>query len=241
VVIAIAVLTLVSVAGQVWKYSVGDGSLVRFVDLNRERNLPTWYQGLVLAACTAMLWTIGCDRARRRLGGARYWQSLALVFLYLACDEVFKLHERTIEPNRNALELPRLLALYAWVIPGATAVAVVGLLYLRFVWRLPRPTRNGFVLAGVLYVGGALGMELVSGVYHVAVGYGTYGYIALAHVAEVLEMAGAAVLLHALLEYARRELPNGLASVARPRDETGRRVAATGAGKSKKAGMMDPA
>jgi len=38
----------------------------------------------------------------------------------------------------------------------------MGLLYWQFVWALPKPTRNRFILAAAIYVGGALVIEVIS-------------------------------------------------------------------------------
>ena len=51
---------------------------------------------------------------------------------------------------------------YAWVVPGAIFVLIVALAYLRFFASLPRKTRRQFLVAGALFVLGALGMEMLS-------------------------------------------------------------------------------
>lgn len=63
----IVALALLSLAGHFWRLWAGGSSLTRFFDLNRERNLPTWFQGMMLLSAAGLLWSIGCDRARRAL------------------------------------------------------------------------------------------------------------------------------------------------------------------------------
>ena len=65
-----AVLTVLSAMGQTAKFLLNDprlGSVARFLDLNRERNLPTWYQGITLVLCTVLLG--GIAGARRSTSG----------------------------------------------------------------------------------------------------------------------------------------------------------------------------
>ena len=67
-----ASLTALSIAGQVVNQTLVKGvpgrewlgHPIRFFDLNRERNVPTWYQGLTLLLSGAILWGIAAATAR---------------------------------------------------------------------------------------------------------------------------------------------------------------------------------
>ena len=54
---------------------------------------------------------------------------------------------------------------YSWVIPGAALVALLGIALLRFLRSLPRTTRRRLWAAGVLFLSGAIGLEMVGGAY----------------------------------------------------------------------------
>ena len=224
------VLVVLSLCGQFAKLALRLewlGSAIRFFDLNRERNLPTWYQGLTLLLCAVLLWSIAGVRKRAAAPYVAYWRGLALIFVYLFCDEVFKWHERTVEPLRRWLDLGGFF-LYAWVVPAALLVVLVGLLYIRFLLHLPKPTRRLFILAGALYVAGAMGMEMIGGKIHSQGGYGTMRYAAIATIEEVLEMTAVIVFVYALLTYANEHLAEPLRIAGRRitfRDED-RRAAA---------------
>jgi hypothetical protein len=87
---------------------------------------------------------------------------------------------------------------YAWSVLGVVFVLAFALVYLPFVLRLESSTRRLFIVSGGLYVGGALGMELVQG-WHDGL-YGINGTTALiTTVEEVLEMLGIVVFIYALL------------------------------------------
>jgi len=85
---------------------------------------------------------------------------------------------------------------------------VTGLAYLKFLLHLPRKTRDLFLLAGSIYVGGALGMEMVCGYYADAVGQRNLIYGLMASVEEILEMVGVIVFIYALLSYIGSYLEN---------------------------------
>jgi hypothetical protein len=62
-------------------------------------------------------------------------------------------------------------------------------------------TRILFLLAGVVYVGGALGMEMVAGVYDQSHGYENAVTATMANVEETMEMAGLVIFIYALTAY----------------------------------------
>jgi hypothetical protein len=202
-------LLLASTAGQLSKHLWGHDRLwgfVRLFDLDQEGNVPTWYQAMALLVCAGLLTAI--TRHRRRLGApyAVHWTVLAVIFLGLSIDEAASIHEMAVHPLRAAWHT-RGIFYFAWVIPGGAFVLLVGLAYLPFLAALPGPTRRLFIAAGALYVGGAVGMELVEG--YVVEGYVVEGYhgtenlafIVASTVEEGLEMVGIVIFIRALMGY----------------------------------------
>ena len=92
------------------------------------------------------------------------------------------------------------------MIPYGVAVVVFGLIYWRFLYRLPRRTALGFVLAGGLFVTGAIGAEMVGGWYLEQHGSATPLYVAIQTVEEALEMVGILVFISSMLGYADQRL-----------------------------------
>ena len=78
--------------------------------------------------------------------------------------------------------------------------------YLRFLMHLSLPIRNLFIAAGLIYVGGAIGLEAIGGRH-----FDLYGkdavYQVYTTVEELLEMTGIVVFIYALLEHIRIEFP----------------------------------
>jgi hypothetical protein len=91
-----------------------------------------------------------------------------------------------------------------WAIPALAGLVAVGLYYLPFLWRLPGRTRILFVLAGVIFIGGAIGVEMLSGNFYETHG-DTLGYSLVVTLEESLEMAGVIVFVYAILDYVARK------------------------------------
>jgi hypothetical protein len=107
---------------------------------------------------------------------------------------------------------------FSWVVPGAGLVALFALAFLPLLRRLPARPRGQFLLAGGLYVAGALGMELPLGWWTERAGEDTLVYAVLDHVEEVLELVGASLFLAALVEQLGLRLRVTLAAEGQPEE-----------------------
>jgi hypothetical protein len=181
--------------------------LIDTFDLNVENNIPTFFSTFILVAASALLAVIAGISTADRYSG--HWKWLAIIFLFLGVDEDASLHELLIVPVRDHLSVAGPLY-FAWVIPYGLAVLVIGLLYLRFVWSLPVRTRWLFIVAGSIYIGGAIGFESAGGWY-----FSLHGevedlpYSLLVAAEEFLEMSGIILFIYALLDYLRERLAGG--------------------------------
>jgi hypothetical protein len=91
---------------------------------------------------------------------------------------------------------------YGWVIVAAATIALLAVLYWRFVFALPRSTRIRFITAGGLYLAGEMGMEMVGGSIIDRDG-ATLAYALSTSVEEFLAMLGVLVAFGALLRETR--------------------------------------
>lgn len=196
------VLGLASTAVQIGKYVYGyRADWTRAINLDREMNIPTVYSGLLLLSCALLLHGIAQQKQQTGDRFARRWRWLSRIFVFLALDEVLSIHEILIIPEvAEALRLPSFLQ-QVWVIPAAVFVVWLGYLYWPFWRQLPRRTRRDTAIAAALYVGGALGFEMIGGAYADWDGQQNLTYALLATVEELLEMFGLIVFLLALLGY----------------------------------------
>jgi len=180
---------LARVAGMLSRRSV----LLRLLSLSHEQNLPTLYTAFLLLCC-ALLAALSGAAARARGGGfVAHWWVLAIGFAYIAVDEILMIHE-----GAGALVFlvtgpsfrPRGALHYVWVVPAALVVLSVGLAFVPFLRRLPPRIRNGFLIAGGIYVGGAVGMELPLGYWVEVAGTNSLGYALIDALEESMEMLG---------------------------------------------------
>lgn len=184
-------------------------TLVERLDLDQENNIPTWFSSVVLATAALLLFFIARANAALGMAYSSYWAGLGLIFLYLSVDETASLHEAAGTLVQRLLGTSG--ALYsAWVIPAMVLVVIFAAIYLRFLWALPRRTAALFVLAGALYVGGALGLELIGWHYRYPMhaldptdwqASKDFTYALINHAEEFLEMTGVILFIYALLSY----------------------------------------
>lgn len=179
--------------------------LVPFFSIGSDRNLPTFYSALALLVCAALLGLIGVASRQRTAIRPLYWYGLAAVFVFLSIDEMLMLHEKMIEPLRSKLGTSGLFH-YAWILPYGAGLLVLLAVYSRFLLRLPRRTAWLFIISGTVFVTGAIGFEMLGGLYFEAHGGKTIAYVALQTVEETLEMVGIVLFLYALADYLERNL-----------------------------------
>ena len=197
-------LVLASVVTQLFSFATGHNSvygLIPLFNLDAEQNIPTFFSALLLLLSSAATALIATLKHRNGLPYAWHWTGLALGFLYVATDEIASIHELAIRPMRELLGTYATGIFYfAWTIPGIALVIVLAVVYLRFWLRLPAYTRRLVLFAGGLYVGGAIGVELI-GSRHVDLHGRDMTYSALAMTEEALEMGGTILFIFAMLDY----------------------------------------
>ncbi len=196
-------LTLASLVGKVFIPLLGYDKILEFnhlFDLGRERNVPAWYSSSTLLLCSILLGLIANHKMREGDGYSRHWVGLALIFVFLSLDEAISLHERLTAPMHLLLGGGSGFFYYAWVVPYMIVVALFLLVYWKFIIDLTPTIRKLFLMAGAIYVGGALGMEMIDGFYMDVYGQ-DLTYELLTTIEEVGEMLGIVIFIYALCYY----------------------------------------
>lgn len=165
-----------------------------FLDMDAETSFPTWWQEAQLLLASVLCFILGSAPGPRR----RYWLGLAGIFLYLSADEGSQLHEGLIVPMQELFDISGGALHFAWVIPGSVVVLAFLTVYVRFWWRLPAAPRTWMATAGVSFVLGAIGGEMLTGAYKTERGVDR-GFAALNALEEGLEVLGASLFIFALL------------------------------------------
>lgn len=200
---SMAVVVLAGVAVEVLKpiYELSRRrGVVPFLSLSEEANVPTFYSAAILLAAALLLALIAMGAKRNGQRFVAGWWILSAGFLYIAVDEAVQLHEWVTPLMSNLKEFSGVLT-FSWVIPATALVAILGVLYIPFLRHLPPRTRNRFLLAGAIYVGGAVGMELPLGAWKENHGSDNLEYALIDAVEESLEMLGVNLFLLGLVDY----------------------------------------
>jgi hypothetical protein len=93
----------------------------------------------------------------------------------------------------------------AWLLAGVFFAVIVFLAFWRFLQHLPAATRARSLIAGGLYIAGAIGVEAVGSIYSNHHGSETLTYEMLVALEEGLEMGGVLMFFNTLMLYAARE------------------------------------
>jgi len=187
--------------------AVPESDVVTFLnrfDLGHEPSIPAYFSALLILASAVMLAFLAQTDQHPQRPHRLNWAFLAVVMLALSIDEVVMFHEMG-----NAMMQMTAMGdwlYFAWVIPGGCVALVVALINVRFLLRLPRRTGKLMILAGAVFVAGAVGMELVASVIFSAAedeiaAQATLSHIASQSVEELLEMIGTGIFLFALFDY----------------------------------------
>lgn len=179
-------LLLVSIHTGLYLYNYQIGELewllLQLFDLDEENNLPTWFSSFLLLNNAFFLALMARSE---QVQDKVQWSLMSAGFLILAIDEVAGIHETfnsSIEMN--------------WAIPGAILVAVVGVAFIPFLLRLRRALAGFFILSGIVFVSGAIIVELLSE----DMDSDSLAYMMAVAVEEGLEMFGAWLFLVTLLK-----------------------------------------
>ena len=199
----LAFLHVLAVVAYYQDFISGDSWIhIAFFDLDEEEGFGTWFSTMLLMMASLLLALQGhiCKKHSNRWWP--WWLALSIGFLILSIDEVVGLHEyvnTVVEDTR-------------WTTFGFGLVLVVALAYLPFLRALPPRSRYLFVLAGMFYVGGAMGVEWATGWYEDNDLLDTLVYNLWTAVEEVLEMFGVTLFIYAVIGHIR-DSANGLATI----------------------------
>jgi hypothetical protein len=185
------------------------GLWVLVVNVDHDLSLPSWYSALLLLLASGLLAAITYAKRIEGSHYVRHWAVLSVIFLFLSCDEMLRIHERIanvlIKPALDALGfVPSGILHYPWVLLYGPLVLVFVLAYFKFWLNLPSQIRMLFLVAGAFYVGGALGVELIAAWFDSA--GSAIGVFLAAHAEELMEMLGAVIFAYALMIYLREHL-----------------------------------
>ena len=199
----VCVGTLLFAGGVVAVAAVGFGEqnrLTNLFHLGVELSIPAFFSSLILLAAGCLLGAIALEHRRRGRGWHLHWSLLAVGFVWLAFDEAASIHEVLNPVARQYLGL-RSLRGVAWTVPMLAVLAVLAIVFVPFLLALPRRYLGLFFASGLLYLGGAIGVEFVGHGLKVQYGAMSWPYRIGVIVEEGCEMLGVVLFIYSLGAY----------------------------------------
>ena len=196
-------LTILSVASHVYRFTFAGGNARWYTlmfDLNYEHSVPTYYQGISILVASLLLVVPALSRRRGGEPHPIWWGILAAAFAWLSYDELCEMHEMVGFAVERHVHTSGYFK-FGWVIPAMIFAATFGAIYLRFLFQLPLRTRLRFIVAGAIYVGGAVGVEMISAKYADLHGQENLGYCLISDVEEFGEMTGIGLFIFSLVSH----------------------------------------
>ncbi|MDO5645743.1 MAG: hypothetical protein Q4G21_08685 [Dermabacter sp.] len=163
--------------------------------VGEEANVATWWAASLWLMLALVAVAVALVAPRLRL----LWFFVALVAVYASVDEATMVHEELYRVGDLLVPLlPFDPFSYTWVVGGIIAIVIVATVLIPLAIRLPRTVLVGLVVAGAMFVLGAVVVETVGGHVQDRVGPETWPVLALIHVEEALEYFGVVLAIAAV-------------------------------------------
>lgn len=208
----VLLLTLLHSIAQAIFLSTLNENLLEFsrcLDLDIEKNIPSFYSAFAIFLCSLLFFCLAALEKNQE-GRRPYWLGLTGVFFFLSLDEAFALHERLGDYTKEYIRSTGILEAsgmlyFPWIIPYSILITILGLLYFRFMLRLPRNTMVLLILSAIIFLTGAAGFDMLGGREAELHGYYSVTYTVLYTIEEFLEMIGVVLLMYTLLDYIKQQ------------------------------------
>ena len=166
------------------------------LNMDRELNLPTLFSSSLLLISALLMQRLGHNS---NPDAGDDWRLLSKIFIFLALDEALQIHEILIIPGLRHQVHPALAS--TWVVPYAALALIMLWKFRSFLGSIPRATATGLLRSGAVYVGGAIGMEMIGSfaVRSSLIRLHSPWYGAITGLEEALELVGIILLIDALM------------------------------------------
>ncbi len=176
-------------------------TLVNALNVDKERSISTWFSSMILSLSGLISASIGFIHLRLKIKRGFHWISIGIIFFYISMDESLGIHEIAIDPFREITQAGGIFY-FAWIIPALLILVILAIVYKRFIFDLPAMTRNLLLISAAVYLGGAIGMEMVGGYYLESNNEEVdFIYSVIVTVEEFMELMGTSIYIYALLRH----------------------------------------
>lgn len=208
--ILVAGISLLLLCASIWqdlRLYVGPNhdlsSKIWLLDVDVEQSAFTWVSVLALFFSAQLLFRATGDAVAQRDRFKWHWLVLMVLFLLVSFDELTGLHEKLSSALASRVTHTGLLY-FAWAAP-AGIIALAGLAaFVPFIRSFPPRLALWALVSAVLYLGGAVGLEMIGGSVAEVDGVESLRYRMLANLEEGLELAGTLLFIYVLLSLNER-------------------------------------
>lgn len=173
------------------------------LDLDTEASLPTWLASALMACCSGLLFLVAVQVKREQPRKAIPWFLLAVIFCALSLDEIAMIHE-WLSGYLSARIDNSGLFYFAWTLP-ALVICLAGLIcFVPFILSFKGIDRILLAGSAVVFLSGAIGMEMLGGSVAEVGGVETLQYRVFTTIEETLEYSGVLLFLYFILRQLRR-------------------------------------
>jgi len=167
---AFLITILVLLVLNIWSYlniressSLEPGLFFKKTNFNTEKNIPSIFSGSLHFIASILLGFIGASALTIK-NRKVFWYCLSFLFLFVGLDEILRIHEKLNGYLSSLWETSGIFH-YAWVIPYGIAVILIALACFKPLFELPKRTLLNFILSALIFLLGAVGMEMYTGWY----------------------------------------------------------------------------
>ncbi len=198
ILIGLSLLTVVST------YVFGHGriyGLIPLLNLDKECNIPTMFSFVMLVISGLLFLLIAAMKKLEGDASVRKFRFLGFLFFYIAVDEIASIHELLSEPMKDIWQFESGIFYHAWIVVVIPLLLLLVLYLWRFYFALPKEFKIRLAAAALVFLAGALGFEILEGLY--AANHGRLNAVnaLLSTVEESLELFGVIILIDSLLRY----------------------------------------
>lgn len=174
--------------------------MVEMWDLDTEASFGTFYSALALLFIGRLLWHHAKHVKRAGEVWCWWWFVLAVGFHWLSLDEIMAGHE-VLNEHKSQVALAQGTDRVRWTVDGLWVAGVVGLAFIPFLMHLGTRFATFCIVGGLVYLGGALGVEQATDKYQDWDMLGTTEYLMWVALEEGMEMIGPVIFLAGFLHY----------------------------------------
>jgi hypothetical protein len=174
-------------------------------NVNNEANIPNWYSTVLLFGAAGILVVIAGVKLAMHDRYRFHWAGLAIIYSLLSLDEAASLHN-SLSSVMHSLTHSNSLGFAAWAVPAVAFAALLGVVYAKFLWSMPPRVRIMIIVAAVIYVTGAAGLEVSEAIFEKLNITEHMAYVAFWTIEELFEMFGTSLFIFAMLTYMRTKM-----------------------------------